>query len=156
MQPVDAPFDIVITTNSGYPLDLNLYQSVKGLSAGARIVKPGGLLIVAAECREGVPAGSPCDTLLRGVGSLEELLAKIESPGFRFAEQWQPQILALVQRNAEVMVASSLPDDTLRSVHLTPCHDISATVRERLAKLGPDARVAVLPQGPLTIPYLRG
>ena len=154
MQRVDAPFDIVITTNSGYPLDLNLYQSVKGLSAGARIVKPGGLLIVAAECREGVPAGSPCDTLLRGVSGPEEILAKIESPGFRFAEQWQPHILALIQRQAEVLVYSSLPDDTLRSVHLAPCHDIAKAVRERLAALGPDARVAVMPQGPLTIPYL--
>ena len=40
MQKVDAPFDIVITTNSGYPLDMNLYQGVKGMSAGARVVKP--------------------------------------------------------------------------------------------------------------------
>jgi lactate racemase len=58
MQRVDKPFDIVVTTNSGYPLDLNIYQSVKGLSAGVRIVKPGGTLIIATECREGVPAGS--------------------------------------------------------------------------------------------------
>src|SRR5207247_10709933 len=55
MQKVSAPFDIVVTTNSGYPLDLNLYQGVKGMSAGARILKPGGLLILACECREGVP-----------------------------------------------------------------------------------------------------
>ncbi|MEI6082673.1 MAG: nickel-dependent lactate racemase [Verrucomicrobiota bacterium] len=156
MQRVDAPFDIVITTNSGYPLDLNLYQSVKGLSAGARIVKPGGLLIVAAECREGVPAGSPYDTLLRSVSGLEELLAKIESPGFRYAEQWQTQILAVIQRQVEVQVYSSLPDETLRNVHLTACHDIAAAVGQRLAALGPDARIAVLPQGPLTIPYLAG
>lgn len=154
MQKVDAPFDIVITTNSGYPLDLNLYQSVKGLSAGARIVKPGGMLIIAAECREGVPSGSPCDTLLRSVSSLDEMLAKIETPGFRYAEQWQTQIMALIARKAEVLVCSSLPDDTLRAVHLTPCRDIASAVRERIAKLGPAARVAVLPQGPLTIPYL--
>src|SRR4030095_10894247 len=56
MQAVDAPYDVVVTTNSGYPLDLNLYQGVKGMSAGARIIKPGGTLILACECREGVPA----------------------------------------------------------------------------------------------------
>jgi hypothetical protein len=133
---------------------LNLYQSVKGLSAGARIVKPGGLLIIATECREGVPAGSPCDTLLRGATGPEEMLAKIEMPGFRFPEQWQPQIQALIQRKAEVLFFSSLPEETLRAVHLSPCRDIGATVRERLAKLGPDARVAVLPHGPLTVPYI--
>ena len=46
MQPVEKPFDVVVTTNSGYPLDLNLYQGVKGMSAGARIVKEGGTLII--------------------------------------------------------------------------------------------------------------
>ena len=47
MQRFDAPFDIVVTTNSGYPLDQNLYQGVKGMSAGARVLKPGGTLILA-------------------------------------------------------------------------------------------------------------
>ena len=50
MQQVEEPFDIVITSNSGYPLDMNLYQGVKGMAAAARILKPGGLLILAAEC----------------------------------------------------------------------------------------------------------
>src|SRR5690606_30350081 len=57
MQKVKAPFEVVVTTNSGYPLDLNLYQGVKGMSAGARIITEGGLLILACECREGVPDG---------------------------------------------------------------------------------------------------
>ena len=52
------------------------------------------------------------------------------------------------------IATTALPDEVIRAAHLTPCHDISATVNERLAKLGPEARVAVLPQGPLTIPYL--
>ncbi|MGB0581793.1 MAG: nickel-dependent lactate racemase [Limisphaerales bacterium] len=65
MQQVEAPFDIVVTTNSGYPLDRNLYQGVKGMSAAARIVKEGGLIILACECLDGVPADSPFDQLLR-------------------------------------------------------------------------------------------
>ena len=154
MQPLEQPFDIVVTTNSGYPLDLNLYQGVKGMSAGARVLKEGGTLILAAECREGVPDGSPLDDLLRSTGSIEEILAMLSTPGFVRPEQWQAQIQALVQRRAEVLVCCELDDATLRACHLAPCADINAEVAKRLAKLGADARVAVLPQGPLTIPYL--
>lgn len=154
MQKVDKPADIVVTTNSGYPLDMNLYQGVKGMSAGARIVKEGGLLILACECREGVPFDSPMDKLLKSVGSSEEILSMLATPGFVRPEQWQAQIQAVIQRKAEVLVHSSLPDDIIHGAHLKPCHDISATVKARLEELGPDARVAVLPQGPLTIPYL--
>ena len=154
MQPVEQPFDIVVTTNSGYPLDLNLYQGVKGMSAGARVLKKGGTLILAAECREGVPGGSPLDDLLRSADSIEEILTMLSTPGFVRPEQWQAQIQALVQRHAEVLVHSMLDNDTLEACHLVPCGDISSEVTKRLDQLGPDARMAVLPQGPLTIPYL--
>ena len=154
MQPVEAPYDVVVTTNSGYPLDLNLYQGVKGMSAGARIIKPGGTLILACECSEGVPTNSPLDKLLRSANSSEEILAMLMTPGFVRPEQWQAQIQALVQRKARVLVYSSLADETLRAAHLEPCHDITAAVAEALEKAGPEARLAVLPQGPLTIPYL--
>lgn len=154
MQKFTAPFDVVLTTNSGYPLDMNLYQGVKGMSAGARVVKPGGTLILVAECGEGVPAGSPMDQLLRSASSPEEILTMLSSPGFIRPEQWQAQIQALIQRKAKVLVHSSLPDEIIRAAHLTPCHDIGATVSELLRSNGDSARVAVLPQGPLTIPYL--
>lgn len=156
MQKVDAPFDVVVTTNSGYPLDLNLYQGVKGMSAGARIIKPGGTLILACECREGVPANSPLDKLLRSASGPEEILAMLATPGFVRPEQWQAQIQALVQRKARVLIHSSLPDEIVRACHLAPCPDIAAEVKKSLAAAGPSARVAVLPQGPLTIPYLAG
>jgi nickel-dependent lactate racemase len=154
MQRVKAPFEIVVTTNSGYPLDQNLYQGVKGMSAGARIVQEGGTLILACECREGVPAGSPMDQLLRSAAGAEEILAMLATPGFARPEQWQSQIQSLIQRKAKVLLYSSLPDELVRAAHLTPCHDIGAVINNRLRELGPHARVAVLPQGPLTIPYL--
>src|SRR5258708_5857382 len=124
------------------------------MSAGARIIQEGGTLILACECREGVPAQSPLDKLLRSAGSPEEILAMLATPGFVRPEQWQAQIQALIQRKATVLVYSSLPEDVVRACHLAPCRDISAAVEERLGQLGPQARVAVLPQGPLTIPYL--
>lgn len=154
MQRVEAPFEVVVTTNSGYPLDQNLYQGVKGMSAGNRILKEGGLLILAAECREGVPARSPLDVLLRECKSPEEILLRLNTPGFVRPEQWQAQIQALIQRRARVLVHSSMPDDVLRAAHLEPCANIVSAVEKELAVRGPAARVAVLPQGPLTIPYL--
>lgn len=154
MQKVKAPFEIVVTTNSGYPLDLNLYQGVKGMSAAARIVQEKGTIILACECREGVPAESPLDQLLRSASSPEEILTMLAAPGFVRPEQWQAQIQSIIQRRAEVLVYSSLSEELIAAAHLKPCRDISAAIHDRLKKLGPEARVAVLPQGPLTIPYL--
>jgi len=154
MQRCAAPFDIVITTNSGYPLDQNLYQGVKGMSAGARILKPGGHLILACECREGVPANSRFDLLWRGAASPEALLSRLAGSATTQPEQWQAQIQALIQRQGTVYLHSSLPEDAVRAAHLVPCADISATVQALLARLPAGARIAVLPEGPLTIPYL--
>lgn len=151
MQRVDAPFDLVVTTNSGYPLDMNLYQAVKGMRAAELIVREGGSVIIAAECSDGVPFDSPHDRLLRSVADGEALLSRLQEPGFHWPEQWQGQIQALIQRRAEVHVFSSLDEDTVRAAHLIPCRDIGETIRE---KLRPGCRVAILPQGPLTIPYL--
>jgi nickel-dependent lactate racemase len=156
MQPVTAPFDIVVTTNSGYPLDMNLYQAVKGMAAAARIVKERGTIILAAECSEGVPAGSPHDQFLRSTQDGADVLRRLAEPGFSRPEQWQAQIQALIQRRAAIHLFSSLPDDVVRAAHLEPCHDIAQLVAELAAKNGGGARIAVLPQGPLTIPYLAG
>jgi len=154
MQRVEKPFDIVVTTNSGYPLDMNLYQAVKGMRAADLIVKAGGLVIIAAECSEGVPAGSPHDRLLRSVRSGEELLEKVGAPGFVWPEQWQGHIQSLIQRRAEVQVFTAMDDAMVRAAHLVPCRDIAAAVRARLGARPNGQRIAVLPQGPLTIPYL--
>ncbi len=154
MQRVEQPFEIVVTSNSGAPLDLNLYQGVKGLSAGARIVKEGGLLILACECAEGMPPGSPFERLLQSASGPDALLERLPQTGPGLPEQWQAQILALIQQKAEVRVHSTLPAEVLEASHLADCPDVGAAVAERLRQSGPKARVAVLPHGPLTIPYL--
>jgi nickel-dependent lactate racemase len=144
----------VVTTNSGYPLDQNLYQGVKGMSAGARVLRPGGTLILACECDDGVPANGSFDQILRSAASPEEILTLLATPGFQRPEQWQAQLQALIQRRARVLLYSSLPDELVRAAHLTPCHDISAAVSGLLKGQPNGVRIAVLPQGPLTIPYL--
>jgi len=152
MQKVAGLFDIVITTNSGYPLDQNLYQAVKGMSAAARIVKKGGAIIIAAECRAGVPYGSPFHQILTRAKDPEDILAIIARE--TYPEQWQSQIQALIQRKAKVFVHSAMPEDVIRAAHLLPAPDISEVVTRLDAESGGDLKIAVLPQGPLTIPYL--
>jgi nickel-dependent lactate racemase len=155
MVPVHEPFDIVITTNSGYPLDINLYQAVKGMSCAAQIVKPGGSIIIAAECSEGVPDYGEYRRLVRDAGSLHGIDEMIGQAGFRCQDQWEAQIQARVQQRAEVYVYSSyLSDEVLREMLLEPCHDIEATLAMLRDKHGPAARVCILPEGPQTIPYL--
>jgi nickel-dependent lactate racemase len=155
MAPVLAPFDIVVTTNSGYPLDQNLYQAVKGMSAAAEVVKPGGLIICAAECRDGFPDHGSYREVLASADSPQALLDEISSRAYTVPDQWQVQVQAKVQALASVGVHSSyLGDDDLRAAHLEPVPDISAAVERGLARLGPSARVCVLPEGPQTIPYV--
>lgn len=155
MRAVPKPFDVVVTTNSGYPLDLNLYQAVKGMSAAAQIVKPGGTIIVAAECWDGVPDHGEFKKMLLERDSLAALMEMISQPGYRRHDQWEVQILGQVCRKAKVYLKNDhLTDDEVRAVHLEPTHDIEATVAEALHAAGPGATLCVLPQGPQTIPYL--
>ncbi len=157
MAPVPAPFDIVITTNSGYPLDLNLYQAVKGMSAAAKVVKPRGAIICAAECWDGIPEHGLYGRLLREAQGPRELLDRIMTPGFLQQDQWQAQIQAQIQLMADVYVyTAGLTDAQIREALLLPCRDIAATVDALRAQYGPDCSICVLPEGPQTIPYVAG
>ncbi len=153
MVPVNGTFDIVITSNSGYPLDINLYQAVKGMSAAARVVREGGSIIIAAECRDGIPDHGEYKNLLRLANSPAELLEVLRRPGFRMVDQWEAQLQAQIQCRAEVFVKSDyLSDEEIVAALLRPCHSIEETVEELLIRYGPDARICVLPEGPQTIP----
>jgi len=151
---VPEPFDIVITSNSGYPLDLNLYQAVKGMSAAAQIVRPGGDIIIAAECWDGIPAHGEYRRLLWEANSVQELLDTVMAPGFRCHDQWEAQIQAQIQLKARVHVyADGLTDEELRRALVIPCRSIEETIT-RLRRDNPDPAIAVLPDGPQTVPYV--
>ena len=155
MQPFDAPFDVVVTTNSGYPLDQNLYQAVKGLSAAAQVVKPGGAIVCAAECADGLPDHGEYGAILSARNSPDALLEMICAPGHNRHDQWEVQVQAQIQQRAAVFLkADGLSPDAVRAAHLTPIDDVGATTRQQLDRCGPAARLCVLPEGPQTIPYL--
>jgi len=149
---VPQPFDIVITSNSGYPLDLNLYQAVKGMSAAARIVKPGGVIIIAAECWDGIPNHGEFKRLLWEASSPEELLAQVMTPGFRCLDQWEAQVLAQIRHKASIyLYTDGLTEEEIHRSHLLPCRSVEKTVEE-LLQSNPKATIAILPDGPQTVP----
>jgi len=153
MVHVPQLYDIVVTTNSGYPLDQNLYQCVKGMSAAARVVRPGGTIIVAAECRDGLPEHGEYANLLRSASSPESLLERLQTPGFRSQDQWQVQVQAIVQMRASVQVHSDgLTESQIRDALLTPCPNVELRIAELMEQYGPGASICVLPEGPQTVP----
>ena len=155
MQRFSSPFDTVVTTNSGYPLDQNLYQTVKGLSAAAQVVKEGGIILCASECADGLPSHGEYEGILGERDTPEELLEMICAPGHRRHDQWEVQVQAQIQRRAQVYLKTGgLSHAQVRAAHLTPVDDIGAATRECLSRQGPDATLCVLPEGPQTIPYL--
>ncbi len=155
MVPVAQAFDVVVTSNSGYPLDQNLYQTVKGISAAARIVKPGGTILVASECSDGLPDHGNFAELMRSGATPQDVFDTVlaREP---ILDQWQAQILAGLQQKARIAVFSRMPREQIEACKLEAIDDLQAALDERLDEIGPEARVAVLPDGPLTIPCLEG
>jgi len=157
MVPVPESFDIVITTNSGYPLDINLYQAVKGMSAAALVVKERGSIITAAECWDGIPDHGEYKNILKMADSPQQLLEVIRAPGFLMQDQWEAQVQAQIQLKADVYVKTSyLSDEQIREALLLPCHSIEETLAQLLERYGPNATICVLPEGPQTVPYVAG
>jgi nickel-dependent lactate racemase len=156
MVGVDAPYDIVITSNSGYPLDQSLYQAVKGMGAAAEIVKPGGAIVVASACEDGIPDHGRYAALLTEAGSPQGIHEMLARPGFSEHDQWQVQIQAQIQLKADVYVYSDgLTSEQIEGALFIASPSVEATVESLLESFGNDARICVLPEGPLTIPYLR-
>jgi lactate racemase len=155
MERVDEPYDVVVTTNSGYPLDQNLYQTVKGICAAAGIVRDGGGVLVAAECSDGLPAHGRYRSLLEQWASRDAFLRAVTSGELRAHDQWQVQKQALVLERARVLVhAGGLSDDEVRAAWFEPAPDLAAALRSLVGEAGPGCRIAVLPEGPQSIAYL--
>ena len=153
MRPVRGPFEVVITTNSGYPLDRNLYQTVKGMAAAATVAADGGTIICAAECRDGVPDDSAYARLLHRGSSIDEVARDLLAAGHAVPDGWQVQVQARVQAKANVLLHSALSASAVRAAHLGPIDDVGGAL-VKLVERRPDARICVLPEGPQTIPWL--
>jgi len=155
MVAVEQPYDIVLTTNSGYPLDQNLYQSVKGMSAASQIVRRGGAIVIATACEDGLPAHGRYAQLLAEAGSPQAIVDLISQPGFSAQDQWQVQIQAQIQLKASVHVFSeNLSSDQVKAALFEPSPSVEETLDKLVREYSPGARLCVIPEGPQTIPYL--
>ena len=146
---VASPFDVVVSTNGGHPLDRNLYQAVKGMAAAERIVRQGGIIVMAAACSDGIPGHGGFAGVLSRARTVGELVDAAEGPEL---DRWQAQVLGRVLQRAQVWLFSEgMTDQMTTDAFLVPVHDLSTVVDDALAALGGAGTVAVLPLGPLTV-----
>ena len=155
MVACERPYPIVVTTNAGYPLDQNLYQAVKGMHAAMQVVEQDGLILAAARCNDGFPGHGNFKQLLFDHGNPRSLLDAIMEPGFSVYDQWEAQLLAIIALKARVGLKSELDPADVRRAHLEPVGDLGARIADELRRRG-DVPVAILPEGPMTIPYVSG
>ncbi len=156
---------LVITGNSGYPLDLNMYQAVKGMSAAYQIVKEDADILLAADCWDGVPSHGSYGSLLAGAETPSELLKQIRHAEKPIQDMWQAQIHAKICKRTKVhFYSDNLEAKTIEDSFMVPVKDMAEEVQRiveghiakgHINKRGTrkDFRICVLPEGPLTIPY---
>jgi Uncharacterized conserved protein len=150
---IPEPVDIAITSGGGWPLDATYYQAVKGMVGAVGIVRPGGHVLIASECGEGIGGPHFTRTLLE-TDDLQRLVARMQEPGWEYIpDQWQIEELAKATRDHTVWcVAGGIPADTLGRLFVRPAATVEDALRAALADCGPAARVAVIPKGPYVIP----
>lgn len=155
MVELDRRYPVVVTTNSGYPLDQNLYQTVKGICAASLIVEEGGTIFVASECSRGVPEDGNFSDIMDLRASLDSLYEMMSHPGFKVVDRWQAQKLVMALRKADVRLYSSLAKSEIEKCKMKKVENLENAIAEKIRDLGGKPRVAVMPHGPLTIPYLK-
>ena len=148
---VDQPLDFVVTTNGGAPLDVNLYQTSKGIAGVAPVVKPGGDIVVASECGEGL--GS--DDFIRALNEFtdpDDWLARALQREFSYPDQWCAQEIFKWMRDRTIhLYCDGISEESRRRYGLVPCASVGETVANLLAKHGAEARWAAVPDGPYLI-----
>ncbi len=148
------PVDVVLTTSAGYPLDATFYQSIKGMVGALPLVKPGGTIILAASLSEGI-GSREFERLFAENPTLDGFMERLLSKNYFVMDQWQLEELAKVRRQAKVKVVSDgLPPEVLRRLFVEPAASVEAAVAEALVEYGPDATIAVIPQGPYMLAEL--
>ena len=144
-----VPADIAVSTNGGYPLDQNIYQSVKGMTAAEATVKQGGVIIMFAEASDG-HGGESLYRTFKDEPDLERMMNSFlaRRPEDTIVDQWESQILARVLLKARVVFVSSCDDSLVRDMHMIPAHGAAEAMEIAKSLVGrPDYTVTVVPDG---------
>jgi nickel-dependent lactate racemase len=150
LEQLGRPADAVITSSAGYPLDLTFYQAVKGITAAQHIVRPGGRILLVAECSEG-PGAPEFRELLKRTASHREYLDSISTTPV-IVDQWQLEKLALVAEKAQVLFYTPGLPQEYRSALWGRIYDSAADAVSALTAGLPDgAAIALMPEGPYVL-----
>jgi len=148
------PVDIAITTSAGFPLDLTFYQSVKGIAAALPILKPGGTIIIAHECAEGIGEEDFTRRMLE-TDDFDSYIPRVWDPSYFHMDQWHAQFAKVRRRASEVLdFSEGIPREQLARCFVTPIDSLEEGVSRALGKHGPGASIAVLPEGPYVLTCL--
>jgi len=141
--------DIAISTNGGYPLDQNVYQAVKGMTAAEATVKEGGVIIMLARSNDG-HGGEAFYRQLAEEPDIQKTMELFLSRGRNetVPDQWQTQIFLRILKRAKVLYLSEMPDDAVRAMHMTPISSLEEGLRIAREYLGnPNATITAIPDG---------
>lgn len=143
-----TPADIVVTTNNGYPLDQNLYQTVKGLCTAEAVVKRDGVIIMVAACEDGCGGESFYRTFAQEPDA-EQILQRIrEVPAENtVADQWQSQIFARILSKHRVILVTQAPEELVRALHMIPADSVEKALKKADELLGYCGTITVIPDG---------
>lgn len=140
--------DIVVTSNGGYPLDQNLYQSPKAVATAEACCKEGGVIIMCASCFDGM-GGTNFEKLI-AMGTVDEIdayLSKIP-PKETIAEQWCAQIYSrILKKHKVILVTTYLDHELVRKANMIPASSPDEALEMAYGMMGKDARVVVIPDG---------
>jgi lactate racemase len=143
------PADIAISTNGGYPLDQNIYQSVKGMTAAEATCKDGGVIIMVAACNDGHGGQSFYDNLAQAKSPRELLdrIAKVPR-NETVPDQWEFQILArMLDKYTVIMVTDMCDPNMIKSMHMQHAFTFEEALQKAYEIKGKDAKVVVIPDG---------
>lgn len=144
-----TPSDIVVSTNGGYPLDQNIYQSVKGMTAAEANCKENGVIIMVAACNDGHGGQSFYDNVA-GAESPKALLDKIATVprNETVPDQWEFQILArILDKFTVIMVTDMCDPEMIKSMHMQHAFTFEEALKKAFEIKGEDATVTVIPDG---------
>ncbi len=141
--------DVVITTNGGYPLDQNVYQAVKGMTAAEATVKKNGVIIMLAKSNDGIGGDHFYHQLADEADINKTMNIFLERKRSQTVpDQWQTQILLRVLMHASVIYISEMPDDVVEKMHIIPAHSIDEALKKARELLGKDdVKITAIPDG---------
>ena len=144
-----ATADIVISTNGGYPLDQNIYQAVKGMTAAEATVREGGVIIMLAASNDGL-GGDDFYHQMADEKDIHKTMALFLSRGRNetVPDQWQTQIFLRILMKATVVYVSSAPDGIVEDLHMVPAHSLEEALEKARKIVGKaDATITAIPDG---------